>query len=194
MGTGMEKVDLSNTLRDERKTAEFQKLDKNFYEQVGLYLAGLEQELSKITDPYSVEAQIIQDTLKGERNSVNKLIDQRMKKMVRRVVKNARSASREDVLLDLTNEEELIYTQMLSAVVTGRETIQAHIAHTERPLTGKKDIPQGYEIVRLLDSVPMFVGVDGKNYLLTKDDVVMLPGVHAKNLRAKNLAVEVKIE
>ncbi|MGD0953122.1 MAG: hypothetical protein ABR985_12145 [Methanotrichaceae archaeon] len=190
----MEKVDLSNTLRDERKTAEFQKLDKNFYEQVGLYLAGLEQELSKITDPYSVEAQIIQDTLKGERNSVNKLIDQRMRKMVRRVVKNARSASREDVLLDLTSEEEQIYTQMLSAVVTGRETIQAHIAHTERPLTGKKDIPQGYEIVRLLDSVPMFVGVDGKNYLLTKDDVVMLPGVHAKNLRTKNLAVEVKIE
>ncbi len=190
----MEKVDLSNTLRDERKTAEFQKLDKNFYEQAGLYLAGLEQELSKITDPYSVEAQIIQDTLKGERNSVNKLIDQRMRKMVRRVVKNARSASREDVLLDLTSEEEQIYTQMLSAVVTGRETIQAHIAHTERPLTGKKDIPQGYEIVRLLDSVPMFVGVDGKNYLLTKDDVVMLPGVHAKNLRTKNLAVEVKIE
>ena len=194
MDTGMEKVDLSNTLRDERKTAEFQKLDKNFYEQAGLYLAGLEQELSKITDPYSVEAQIIQDTLKGERNSVNKLIDQRMRKMVRRVVKNARSASREDVLLDLTSEEEQIYTQMLSAVVTGRETIQAHIAHTERPLTGKKDIPQGYEIVRLLDSVPMFVGVDGKNYLLTKDDVVMLPGVHAKNLRTKNLAVEVKIE
>jgi DNA replication factor GINS len=117
-----------------------------------------------------------------------------MKKMVRRVVKNARSASREGVLLDLTTEEEQIYTQMLSAVVTGRETIQAHIAHTERPLTGKKDIPQGYEIVRLLDSVPMFVGVDGKNYLLTKDDVVALPGVHAKNLRTKNLAAEVKIE
>jgi len=190
----MEKVDLSNTLRDERKTAEFQKLDKNFYELVGQYLAGLEQELSRITDPYSVEAQIIQDTLKGERNSVNKLIDQRMKKMVRRVVKNARSASREDVLLDLTKEEEQIYIQMLRAVVTGRETILAHIAHTERPLTGKKDIPQGYEIVRLLDSVPTFVGVDGKNYLLTKDDVVVLPGVHAKNLRTKNLAVEVKIE
>lgn len=187
-------MDLSNTLREERKTAEFQKLDKNFYEQVGLYLAGLEQELSKITDPYSVEAQIIQDTLKSERNSVNKLIDQRMKKMIRRVVKNARSASREDVLRDLTAEEEQIYTQMLSAIQTGRETILAHIAHTERPLTGKKDIPQGYEIVRLLDSVPMFVGVDGKNYRLSKDDVIVLPDVHARNLRNKNLAVEVKIE
>src|SRR5512137_3038466 len=191
----MEKLDLSNTLREKRKTAELQKLDKNFYEQVGSYLAGLEQELSRIADPYSVEAQIIQDTLKSERNSVNKLIDQRMKKMVRRVLKNARSATaREDVLPNLTQEEEQIYTQMLSAVLSGRETILAHISYTERPLTGRKDIPQGYEIVRLLDSVPMFVGVDGQNYLLTKDDVIMLPEVHARNLRNKNLAVEVKVE
>jgi DNA replication factor GINS len=194
LGAGMEKVDLSNTLREERKTAELQKLDKNFYEQVGKYLAGLEQELSKIADPYSVEAQIVQDTLKSERNSVNKLIDQRMKKMVRRVVRNARSAARQDVLLDLTNEEEQIYTQMLSAVLSGRETILAHISYTERPLTGRKDIPQGYEIVRLLDSVPMFVGVNSQNYLLSKDDVVMLPDVHAKNLCNKNLAIEVKNE
>jgi DNA replication factor GINS len=194
LDAGMEKVDLSNTLREERKTAELQKLDKNFYEQVGRYLAGLEQELSKIADPYLVEAQIIQDTLKSERNSVNKLIDQRMKKMVRRVVRNARSATREDVLLDLTQEEEQIYTQMLSAVLSGRETILAHISYTERPLTGRKDIPQGYEIVRLLDIVPMFVGVNGQNYLLSKDDVVMLPDVHARNLRSKNLAIEVKIE
>jgi DNA replication factor GINS len=190
--TGMEKLDLSNTLREERKTAELQKLDKNFYEQVGSYLAGLEQELSKIADPYSVEAQIIQDTSKSERNSVNKLIDQRMKKMVRRVLKNSRSTSREDVLRNLTSEEEQIYTEMLSAVQKGHDAILAHIARTERPLTGKKDISQSYEIVRLLDNVPKFVGVDGKNYLLTKDDVVALPSVHSRNLRNKNLAIEVK--
>jgi len=47
--------------------------------------------------------------------------------------------------------------------------------------------------VRLLDSVPMFVGIDGRNYNLSKDDVVVLPSVHARNLRNKDLAVEVKI-
>jgi DNA replication factor GINS len=46
----------------------------------------------------------------------------------------------------------------------------------------------------LLDSVPLFVGVDGRNYLLRKDDVAVLPAVHARNLRNKNLASEVKIE
>jgi DNA replication factor GINS len=187
-------VDLANTLREERKTAELQALDKGFYQQVGSYLAGLEQELSKIEDHYSVEAQILQDTLKGERSSLAKLIDQRMKKIVRKAVKNARSAStsREEACLGMTREEEDIYRQMLSAIHQGRETILAHIAHTERPLTGKKDISQEYEIVRLLDGVPMFVGVDGRNYLLSKDDVVALPAVHARNLHNKKLAVQVK--
>ena len=94
----------------------------------------------------------------------------------------------------MTEEEEEIYRLMLSAIATGREEILAHVAHTERPLTGKKDISREYEVVRMLDSVPMFVGVDGKNYLLTKDDVAVLPAVHARNLCNKNLAFEVKIE
>jgi DNA replication factor GINS len=68
------------------------------------------------------------------------------------------------------------------------------LTHTQRPLTGKKDIAREYEIVRLLDSVPLFVGVDGRNYLLGKDDVAVLPAVHARNLRNKNLASEVKMK
>jgi len=187
-------MDIANTLREERKTAELQHLDKNFYLQMGAYLADLAQELSRIGDPFSVEAQILQDTLKGERNSVNKLMDQRMKKIVRRALRNARSDSIERVIQGMTEEEEEIYQNLLSAIAGGREAILSHVAHTERPLTGKKDIGREYEIVRLLDNIPMFVGVDGKNYLLARDDVAALPAVHARNLRNKNLAAEVKIE
>lgn len=186
-------MDLANALREERKSAELQHLDKDFYQQVGVHLAGLAQELSRVDDTFSVEAQILQDTLKSEKNSVNKLIDQRVKKIVRRALRNARSASREDAFQGMTGEEEEIYRQMLSAIASGREAILAHVAHTEKPSPGKKDISGEYEVVRLLDSVPMFAGVDGKNYLLTKDDVAVLPAVHARNLRNKNLASEVKI-
>ncbi|MCU0637889.1 MAG: hypothetical protein MUE87_04650 [Methanothrix sp.] len=187
-------MDLANALREERKSAELQHLDKDFYSQVGVYLAGLGQELSSLEDPFSVEAQILQDTLKSEKNSINKLIDQRVKKIVRRALRNARSASREESILGMTEEEEEIYRQMLSAIASGRGAILAHVSRTERPLTGKKDISREYEVVRLLDSVPLFVGVDGRNYLLRKDDVAMLPAVHARNLRNKNLACEVKFE
>ena len=187
-------MDLANTLREERKSAELQHLDKIFYQQVGAYLVGLGQELSKIEDPFSVEAQILQDTLKGEKSSMNKLIDQRLKKIIRRALRNARSDSREDAFQGMTEEEEEIYRSLLSGIAKGREAIMAHVSHTERPLTSKKDIFRDYEVVRLLDSVPLFVGVDGRNYLLSKDDVAALPAVHAKNLRNKNLAAEVKIE
>lgn len=187
-------MDLANALREERKSAELQQLDKNFYQQVGVYLADLEQELSSVEDPFSVEAQILQDTLKSEKNSVNKLLDQRVKKIVRRALRSARSASQEETLLGMTEEEEEIYRQMLSAIASGRKCILAQVAHTERPLTGKKDIAREYEVVRLLDSVPLFVGVDGRNYLLGKDDVAVLPVVHARNLRNKNLASEVKMK
>jgi DNA replication factor GINS len=191
---GENNIDLANALRDERKVAELQRLDRNFYEKVGTYLAGLEQELSRIEDHYSVEAQIIQDTLKSDRNSVNKLIDQRMKKIVRKVIKNARSASKEDYLESMTTEEEQIYQQLLKILLQGRETILSHLSRTERPLTGKKDITQEYEVVRLLDSVPTFMGVNGRRYLLSVDDVVALPAVHAKNLCTKKLAHKVKIK
>jgi len=191
---GENNLDLANALRDERKVADLQRLDKSFYQKVGTYLAGLELELSRIEDHYSVEAQIIQDTLKSDRNSVNKLIDQRMKKIVRKVIKTARSASKEESLDCMTAEEELIYQQLLKVLLQGRETILAHLARTERPLTGKKDITQEYEVVRLLDSVPIFMGVNGRRYLLSVDDVVALPAVHAKNLCTKKLAQKVKIK
>ncbi|MDD1737364.1 MAG: hypothetical protein LUP00_01250 [Methanothrix sp.] len=187
-------MDLANALREERKSAELQHLDRDFYQQVGAYLAGLGRELSSLDDPFSVEAQILQDTLKSEKNSVNKLLDQRVKKIVRRALRSARSASREETLPGMTEEEEEIYRQMLSAIAAGRAAVLAHVAHTERPLTGKKDISREYEVVRLLDSVPLFVGVDGRNYLLRKDDVAMIPAVHARNLRNKNLACIVKFE
>ena len=81
-------MDLANALREERKSAELQHLDKNFYQQVGTYLANLSKELASLEDPFSVEAQILQDTLKSEKNSLNKLIDQRVKKLVRRSLRN----------------------------------------------------------------------------------------------------------
>ena len=187
-------LDLANTLREERKTAELTALEKNYYQEVGEYLAGMEQELSKMEDPYCVEAQILQDALKSERNSLRKLIDQRMKKIARGALKRALSNSKKSALRGMTEEEEGIHAEMISAILKGRETIQAHIERTEKPLTGRKDISQEYEIVRLLDSVPTFVGVNGKHYLLFKDDVVALPAVHARNLRNKSLADIVEIE
>lgn len=193
--TNAGELDLANALREERKSAELQPLGNDFYHRVGLYLAELEMELSRVHDHYSVEAQIIEDELKSGRKTVTKLIDLRIKKVTRRALRRASSSSRSDVMEGMTDEEQEIYKQLLLSITKGRESIIAHLAHdtTERPLTGKKDIGQEYAAIRLLDSVPMFIGVDGRRYLLSKDDVVMLPIVHARNLCNKQLASEVRM-
>lgn len=191
-------MDLGNALRNERKTAELLPLESNFYEQVGLHIASLEMEFSKVGDHFSVEAQIIEDELKAAKKSIAKLIDIRMRKISKRALRRASSPSGKDSPDGMTPEEAEIYSQVLSAVARGRESIFTRLAsqdrqNTERPLTGKMDIAQEYAAVRLLDSVPMFMGVDGRRYLLNRGDVVMLPKVHVRNLCNKNLAQEVSL-
>jgi len=191
----MDDLDLANALRGERKTADLLPLERGFYLQVGSHLAALEDELAGVEDHFSVEAQIIEDELKSARRSIVKLIDLRMKKIIRRALRRAISGSKAEAPEGMTAEEEEIYTQILSSMTRGRENILAHIARptTEKPLTGRKDIGQEYVAVLMLDSVPTFIGVDGKRYILSKEDVVMLPSVHAKNLCKKSLAHKIMI-
>jgi DNA replication factor GINS len=48
-----------------------------------------------------------------------------------------------------------------------------------------------YIIVRILADIPTFVGLDGRNYKLSKEDVVVLPEGNAKTLCNRNLAIKI---
>ncbi|MDH7597009.1 MAG: hypothetical protein QHG98_04590 [Methanothrix sp.] len=188
-------LDLANVLRGERRSAELQHLEGDFYRLAGKHIASLERDLEKLEDHFSVEAQIIEDELKSSRKSISKLIDLRIKKIAKKAMMQASSSTPAKLPDGMTEEEVVLYQTILEALTRCRENILSHLSRpsTERPLTGKKDIAKEYIAVRLLDTVPMFVGVDGKRYALSKDDVVMLPKIHARNLCSKNIAVEVRM-
>lgn len=192
----MSDLDLVNLLRKERKAAELLPLETGFYRMVGEYLAELERDRTEVRDPYSVEAQIVEDELKAARGSIGRLIDLRIKKITKKV-QRAGSASRDVAIKGMTPEEEQIYRNTLTALTAGREAILAQVnrvgaSTTERALTPKKGITQEYALVILMESVPTFAGVDGRSYSLKRGDLVMLPALHAKNLCNKNLARECK--
>jgi len=193
----MKDLDLANILRKERRTPDLEILENDFYDQVGEYLAELEEDLADIGDHYSVEAQIVGDELKAARGGIGRLIDLRMKKITRKV-QRASSSSKELSLKGMTPQEEQIYRQMLSALIQGKEVILAQVNRADRPSTeralmAKKGMSQEYILVSMIDSVPTFVGVDGKRYTLFKGDLVTLPLVHARNLCDKNLAREIDL-
>ena len=59
---------------------------------------------------------------------------------------------------------------------------------------GKKDINKEYIVVRLLKDIPTFVGVDGRNYTLAKEDVAVLSAVNAKALINRNAAIQISVK
>ncbi len=58
----------------------------------------------------------------------------------------------------------------------------------------KKDISKEYIVVRLLKDIPTFVGVDGRNYTLAKEDIAVLSAVNAKALINRKAAVQITVK
>ncbi|MCK5108486.1 MAG: DNA replication complex GINS family protein [Methanosarcinales archaeon] len=59
--------------------------------------------------------------------------------------------------------------------------------------TVKMGTPDGYAIVRVLKSIPTFVGTDGHHYTLAKNDVVTLPDLHATVLCKRRAVLPVEM-
>ena len=49
-------------------------------------------------------------------------------------------------------------------------------------------------MVRLLKDIPTFVGADGRNYTLAKEDVAVLSAVNAKALINRNAAIQISVK
>jgi DNA replication factor GINS len=57
----------------------------------------------------------------------------------------------------------------------------------------KKDISKEYIVVRLLKDIPTFVGVDGHNYTLAKEDVAVLSTINATALINRKAAIQIMV-
>ncbi|MCX9084440.1 MAG: hypothetical protein OIN87_06555 [Candidatus Methanoperedens sp.] len=63
----------------------------------------------------------------------------------------------------------------------------------EIPVEDKKDISKEYIVVRLLKDIPTFVGVDGRNYTLAKEDVAVLSTINATALINRKAAIQIMV-
>ncbi len=114
------KMDLANALREERKTAELMPLGAEFYSSAISYLADLEEDTKKPLP--DLEKQIAEDTLRSERSSLSKLIDQRIRKVVRKAVRNSRSQESVDAST-IPDEEVELYNGLYGLILNTREQI-----------------------------------------------------------------------
>jgi DNA replication factor GINS len=203
-------INLNNILRDERKS-KLVPLESDFYEKAARQIRELEEEKSRIEDIYSTKYAIIEDEIKTARKSLENIIERRTGKIIKEASLRASSKQKEKQDIDsLTEEEREFYNRLLALVTQSRGELLDKIfkkekqpAHTicedetkekEPSSEGKKDISKDYIVVRLLKDIPTFVGVDGRNYTLAKEDIAVLSAVNAKALINRKAAQQITVK
>jgi DNA replication factor GINS len=216
------RINLNDILREERKS-KLVPLESDFYERASGQIRELEEEKSRIEDIYSTKYAIIEDEIKTARKSLENIVERRMGKIIKEASLRASSRQKEKQDIDsLTQEEREFYNRLLELMTQWRgglldkvfkkaaavnrlnETIKTkektpeldvpENKKKETPLEDKKDISKEYIVVRLLKDIPTFVGVDGRNYTLAREDIAVLSAVNAKALINRKAAVQIIAE
>ncbi len=211
-----QRINLNDILREERKS-KLVPLESDFYEKAARQIRELEEEKSKIDDIYGRKYAIIDDELRTARKSIENIIERRIGKIIKEASLHASSKQKEKLDLDsMTQEERDFHNRLLELMTELRGELIDKIFKKEKPQKvpeeqtpeketkerekekepseDKKDISKEYIVVRLLKDIPTFVGIDGRNYTLAKEDIAVLSAVNAKALINRKAAVQIQVK
>jgi DNA replication factor GINS len=209
------RINLKDKLRDERKTrSKLVPLESDFYERVAEQIRELEDEKRKSQDTYSTKYAILEDELKTDRKAIENIVERRTAKIINQASLHSSSKPKEQREIDsMTQGEREFYNELLQLMTGYRIELMDRIFSKKEKQTvtlcpqvceenepketgfeGKKDISKEYIVVRLLKDIPTFVGADGRNNTLEKEDVAVLSAVNAKALINRNAAIQISVK
>jgi DNA replication factor GINS len=202
--------DLASKLVLERESDKLQELDGSFYEDAAAYIRKLEQARQEAAD-YK-EAGMIDDEIKNARILIEGIFDRRMSKVT--MYASIYAAGTRIAVEGATKAERAVFDALVAALERGRAEILAPalsvsqkaglaknilggITTKEQPIensqTPGRDAAASADAevmtVKVLRDIPRFVGVDGRQYQLSGEDVVVLPKANALVLCNKNIAI-----
>ena len=207
----MDLEDLRAAQADERRSEKLQELPDSFYEDAAGYIESLREERDACEDPYSDEAQRLNDELSSARQVAEAIYERRVGKVVKMASLSANGhTATED---RMTLEEREMYESIVNEIRAGQERVEGLLEgalkegdtepseDTERKGaeeaaedTRQETTDDGYATVRVVEPLPEFVGTDGREYSLGEEDVARIPEENARALCEKEAAVEVTKE
>ena len=190
----------------ERNTASLQELSDRFCEEVRAYIARLEAEKR---DADETRRGFLEDEMRNARMKVEDIIRRRIGKIIRLA-----SSGMDTPPKGMLDEEREIFQAVKSQVEAGRARIFAYIfgepalneseseskreERAERHSDTEHDNANKHsnqyndmdmEMVRVLENIPTFMGIDGRIYKVGKEDVIMLPKTNAEILCNRGVAM-----
>jgi len=198
----------------ERANDSLQRIDPDFYQNIGMWLRELEDAYTEVGEPFSREARLLEDEIRSIRESVQNIFSTRLKKIVFQAALQAMSADLGTIFLTdgMVEKEKKAYDSIVS-VISGFSSEQLkpilrsastpakdisinEVSEGERP--GPIQEGEGGDadmmMVRVLRGIPEFLGVDERHWRLGREDVVLLPRTNAQVLVNQGAAAEIKIK
>ena len=194
----------------ERNTASLQELPERFCEDVKDYIARLETEKRKADE---TRRGFLEDEMRNARMKIEDIIRRRIGKIIKLA-----SSGMDTPPKGMLDEEREIFQVVKSQVEEGRARIFAYIfgkpalirnepqkQEEKHTLTDTEHYDDNdnednvnnnehgnhyeYDIVRVLENIPTFMGTDGRIYKVGKEDVIMLPKTNAEILCNRGVAM-----
>jgi DNA replication factor GINS len=199
----MDLEDLRAAQADERRSEKLQELSDSFYDDAAGYIKELREERDACDDPYSEDAQRLNDALKSARQVTEAIYERRVGKVVKMasLAANGHTATKDR----MTREEREMFSNIVDEIRANQQQIEDILEGalkdgTDETETSTEDnveeatteeTDDGYATVRVVESLPEFVGTDGREYSLGEEDVARIPEENARALCENEAAVEV---
>jgi DNA replication factor GINS len=181
--------------RQEYKSPQLVKVDTSLYEKMNIYIRSLRKESERelTVNPGSQASMLVNDQLKKATEKAKRVYELRQRKISLLALRKVAGDNPETS--NLTPDEIVLYSSLISVLGAHRDN-HADFEGTgprfsnPRDIVNLPDVPpakgraedgtssepveEGFVLVRVLEDVPTFAGVD-RDYTLRKEDVVSLP-------------------
>jgi len=192
---------------NERETGRLSEMPPDLYEKVREHLKGLQEQVYACRDPLSDQAQTLMEEVAAMRETIRDIFRIRSRKVLSLAALQTEShiADRDEIRKMLPAEREM-YDGIARVINAARQGMVAEVAPrieaevvepagTTVPAAADSGCgpvePLPIRLVRILQEIDPFVGIDGRVYALRKEDVVTLPARNADVLVERNIALNI---
>ena len=197
--------DIMTLFRVEYRSQQLSKVDPALYQKMSAYIRSLRRENEKeiATNPNSPASMMLSDQLKKSTDKAKRVYELRQRKIALLALRKVAGDNPDTG--NLTPDELVLFSSLVSVLTAHRDKnadlethrlrasdgdiVHAPEAPVEREAASANDEVEdgdnedGFALVRVMEDVPTFAGID-RDYTLRKEDVVSLPKSVADALAA----------
>ncbi len=191
---------ITRVYRDENSKKALTPLEVDFWDKVAQYVEGLRRDVAaqRAKDPHAKATMLLEDELRKVEQKRAQIHEYRERKIAALAISKARGAELET--RGLARPEQELLAQLVAAFTAARESAAGSAVPSVAAKTVEGDVTpaaptphptSGSVLVRILEDMPPFAGVD-RTYRLSKEDVVSLPPQIAKVLLDRGKAARIE--